>query len=97
MEFKYSSVVDPSTYDDFGLYDSIPLRVSNFGHLADEGSNRARDDWKRYTGKYPETTSGLCPHFHHFLSATIPECLPERMEVLGYLSEFGLSHDGAIL
>ena len=95
MEFKYSSVVDPSKYDDFGLYDSIPLRVSNFGHLADEGSHRARDDWRQVTDRYPETTSCLCPRFHNFISATIPECLPERLAVLGYLSEFGFSYDGA--
>lgn len=95
MEYRHSTVIDPSTYGDLGLCCSIPLRVSNFDHLANKGSWRARDDWKLFTGKIPEETGCLCHHFN-FISATIPECRPERIEVLAYLSEYAFFHDGVI-
>ena len=94
MEYRYSTVVDPSTYDNFGLCDALPLRASKFGHLADRGCRRAQDDWTRFVGKISGFIGCLSPRFNA-ISVGVPECLPERMEVITYANEFAFLQDGA--
>lgn len=93
MEYKYSTFVDPSTYDDFGLTGGLPLRVSKYDHLANKGCRRAQDDWNQYVGKISVFTGCLCPRFNA-MSVSVPECRPERMEMIAYVTEFGFLHDG---
>ena len=93
MDYKYSTIVDPSTYEDFGLSGALPLRASKFGHLADKGSRRAQDDWKEFVGKISGFTGCLCPRFNG-ITVAVPECRPERMEVVTYANEFAFLHDG---
>ena len=92
MEYEHSTIVDPITYDDFGLCGGIPLRTSNHGHLADKGCQRARNDWNRHVGE--NSVQGcMCPRFN-MTSVTIPECLPERLEIIAYVNEFAFLQDG---
>ena len=93
MDYKYSTVVYPSTYDDFGLSGALPLRASKFGHLADKGNRRAQKDWRQFVGKISDFTGCLCPRFND-ISVAVPECRPERMEVVTYANEFAFLHDG---
>ena len=93
MDYKYSTVVDPSTYDDFGLCDTLPLRVSRYGNLADKGCRRAQEDWTRFVGRISGFTGCQCPRFNA-IAAAVPECRPERMEMITYANEFAFLHDG---
>ncbi|KAI0398029.1 putative geranylgeranyl diphosphate synthase [Xylariaceae sp. FL0594] len=95
MEFRYSSVVDPSTYDTQGLCDGIPVRYHRNAELEEIGILKCHKDWRKSMG--PLGLYGGCfgPRWN-FLSVTVPECLPERLEILGYLTEAGLLFDDVI-
>ena len=93
MKYKHSTIVDPSTYDDFGLCDGISLRNSSYGYLADMGSQKAQRDWGQHVGKISDFAGCMCPQFN-MTSVTIPECLPDRLEVIAYANEFAFLQDG---
>ncbi|KIK55682.1 hypothetical protein GYMLUDRAFT_248493 [Collybiopsis luxurians FD-317 M1] len=95
MELLYSTIVDPSEYDSGGLCDGIDLRKSNFTWLEDRGIIRAQEDWKKYISPFQEFRGTLGPEYS-FLSVLLPECLPERLEVLGYANEFAFLYDNFI-
>lgn len=50
MEYKYSSILDPSTYETEGLCDGISLRVHMCPDLEDLGTFRAQEDWRKHVG-----------------------------------------------
>jgi hypothetical protein len=93
MNFTYSSLVDPSSYDLEGLCDGIPLRVHNHADLEDIGAIRAQEDWRRYVSPMSHYRGGLGPRFS-FMSVSVPECLPDRLEIISYANEFAFMHDG---
>lgn len=93
MEYLYSSVVDTGCYDPEGLCNGIPLRVHKYADLEDIGAIRAHEDWRKYVGPVEEYHGGLGPRFS-FITVSIPECLPERLEVISYATEFAFMQDG---
>lgn len=93
MEFKHSEIIDPASYDLEGLCDGIPLRVHRNADREDIGAIRAQEDWKRYVGPLSNYRGDLRPRFS-FMSVTIPECLPDRLEVVSYTNEFAFMFDG---
>lgn len=90
---RYSTIVDPSTYDDLGLCSALPLRVHKFAHLADKGARRAQEDWKRLVGPIKNFTGCLSPRFNG-IAVAVPECIPDRLEIVTYANEFAFLHDG---
>lgn len=93
MEYRYSEIVDPSTYDLEGLCDGIPLRVNRHADLEDIGAIRAQEDWSKHVNPVKSYRGGLGPRFS-FMAVSIPECLPERLEIISYANEFAFLHDG---
>ncbi|KAI0517898.1 fusicoccadiene synthase [Xylaria bambusicola] len=93
MEYQYSHVIDPRSYDNLGLCDGIPLRVHRNADLEEAGTIRLRDDWRKYVGPLPGTNGGNIGPVYSFTSVTIPECLPDRLEVVSYVMELGFLHD----
>lgn len=93
MEFKYSEVVEPSTYYTEGLCEGIDVRKSKFTTLEDRGAIRAHEDWNKHIGPCREYRGTLGPRFS-FISVAVPECIPERLEVISYANEFAFLHDG---
>lgn len=93
MEYKYSNLIDPSTYDTLGLCESLPLREPKNAHVADVGCLRAQADWRKYVGKVENFTGCMSPRFNA-LAVAIPESLPERLEITAYANEFAFLHDG---
>jgi hypothetical protein len=69
------------------------LRVHKFAHLADKGALRAQEDWKRLVGPIRNFTGCLSPRFNG-IAVAVPECIPERLEVVTYANEFAFLHDG---
>ncbi|KAK8051650.1 hypothetical protein PG993_003035 [Apiospora rasikravindrae] len=92
MDFKYSEVVDPSLYETEGLSGGIDVRKSRFTELEDRGAIRAHEDWARHVGPCKGYRGGLGPDYS-FISVVMPECIPERMEVVAYANEFAFMYD----
>ncbi|RMD43624.1 hypothetical protein DV735_g1542, partial [Chaetothyriales sp. CBS 134920] len=92
MEFKHSTVVDPTTYQTHGLCDGIPLRCHKNPELEEIETLRCQEDWRAWVGPLGFYKGGLGPRWN-FMAITVPECLPERLGVLGYAKELAFLHD----
>jgi hypothetical protein len=87
MEFKYSTIVDSSTYETEGLCNDIPLRVHTCSDLADVGALRAQEDWKRFVGPLCHYNGGMGPRYS-CMAVSVPACLPDRLGIISYAIEF---------
>jgi ophiobolin F synthase len=95
LEYKYSHVVDFAPYDKENLCQGIDLRRHVAADLEEVGAFRAQEDWRRLVGPLEKPyRGGLAPDFS-FITAAVPECLPERLEITSYALEFGFIHDGS--
>ena len=96
MEYQHSRLIDTSEYMSDGLEglcDGIPLREHNDPIREDIGSVRAQEDWNRLVQPLDHYKGGLAARFI-LMSVTIPECIPERLEIICYANEFAFLHDG---
>lgn len=93
QEPQYSRLVDPSEYETQGLCEGIPLRMHNFPRNEDVGTIRCQRDWNRFVEPLDFYKGGLDKKWN-FMSCSIPECLPERMEIISYANEFAFLYDG---
>jgi hypothetical protein len=92
MESRFSKVTRCAQYEESGLCEGIPLLLSKEATLADLGAVKAQEDWRRYIGPLENYRGGMGPEIS-YIPAIIPECLPDRLEVMGYANEFGFMHD----
>ncbi|KAH8896132.1 terpenoid synthase [Thozetella sp. PMI_491] len=95
MEYKNSTLVDPSAYETEGICEGIPLRVFRDQALEDIGVIRAQQDWRKYVGPVDFKRGSLGPEWN-FLSVAFPETHPARMEILAYFDEFIFLHDDVV-
>lgn len=94
MDYQYSTIVDSSIYDTQGLCRGIDLRRHVAADLEEIGAFRVQEDWRRLVGPLEKPyKGGLGPEFS-FITAAVPECLPDRLEITSYALEFGFIHDG---
>ncbi|KKK19851.1 hypothetical protein AOCH_006566 [Aspergillus ochraceoroseus] len=93
MEYRYSELVDPSVYETHSLGGGIPLRTHKDPQKEIDGTLRAQKDWVRYVHPLVGYKGGLGDSLS-FVSATVPECLPERLEIISYANEFAFLYDG---
>ncbi|KAK3345873.1 isoprenoid synthase domain-containing protein [Lasiosphaeria hispida] len=94
MEFRYSSVLDPSIYDTAtqGLLDGVQIRVHKGRVLDDLGIIRAQKDWREHVSPLNGYRGCLHPG-HSYVTILVPECLPDRLEIMGYATEFAFLQD----
>ncbi|KAL2817761.1 isoprenoid synthase domain-containing protein [Aspergillus cavernicola] len=92
MHYKFSTVVDPATYETHGLCDGIPLRCHKNPELEEVETLRCQENWREWVGPLGFYKGGLGPRWN-FMAITVPECLPERLGVLGYANELAFLHD----
>ncbi|MCJ1461457.1 hypothetical protein MMC07_000054 [Pseudocyphellaria aurata] len=92
MDFQYSELIDPSLYDAQGLCDGIPLRRHKDPMREDIGSIRAQEDWAKLVAPTGFYRGGLGPEYS-FMRVAVPECLPERLEVISYANEYAFLYD----
>ncbi|KAI5866412.1 terpenoid synthase [Durotheca rogersii] len=92
MEFRYSKEVDSSCYETRGLGGGIPLRTHENSLAEVKGTLQAQRDWSRYVRPVGEYRGGLGGRYS-MICVTIPECLPDRLEVVSYANEFALLYD----
>jgi hypothetical protein len=95
MEFLYSTVVDPSEYVTEGLCEDIPLRIHNNRELENIGALQAQEDWRKYVGPLENFRGALGPKYG-FMTVCLPECLPDRLEIISYALEYTFLHDGNV-
>jgi hypothetical protein len=75
MEYHYSRVARCLRFKASGLCIGIPLRLHKDPTVADLGAVRAQENWRLHIGLV-------------IIPAIIPECLTNRLEVIGYANEF---------
>lgn len=94
MEYRYSTEIDSRAYKTHGLDGGIPLRVhADPDDKEIVGTMRAQSDWNRYVRPVLDYKGGLGEKFS-FMRACVPECLPERLEIISYANEFAFLYDG---
>ena len=98
MEYAFSTVIEPSSYETEGLCEGIDLRQSKYSYFEERGAIRAQRDWAKWVAPVPATgfRGSLGPRYN-FLTLTVPECKPERLEIIAYANEFAFLHDGKLL
>lgn len=96
MKFKYSQEVNPSVYETLGLDEGIPLRIHRDRHREIKGALRAQRDWTKHVRNVDGYKGGLGDPFT-FICVTVPECLPDRLELVSYANEFAFLYDGEYL
>ena len=98
MEFNYSRLVDVSDYKFEGLEglcDGIALREHKDSIKENVGAVRAQKDWNELVQPLDHYKGGLAAKFN-FMSIAVPECIPERLEIISYANEFAFLHDSTI-
>jgi hypothetical protein len=93
MEYIHSRVVTSGTYVTDGLSFDIPLRIHSDPYKEEKGALQAQRDWDEQVGPLEGYLGGLGPSFS-FIRVTIPECRPERLEIMSYANEFAFLYDG---
>ncbi len=94
MEFKFSDLIDPSTYETESICNNIPLRKHKESFKEHSGALRAQKDWIKLVGPLNDYKGGLGSEYS-FIQVTVPECLPDRLEILAYANEFAFLYDGS--
>jgi hypothetical protein len=93
MEYRYSKPLERGTYRDDGLAHGIQLRCHRDELKEIAGALRAQRDWSRAVSPVTNYHGGLGDRFS-FIMVTIPECLPDRLELLSYANEYAFLYDG---
>ncbi|KAI0485836.1 isoprenoid synthase domain-containing protein [Xylaria cf. heliscus] len=92
MDYSYSEEVDPSLYETHGLTNQIKLRMHKDPVKEIRGTLRAQEDWSKHVRPIKNYQGGLSDRYS-FMSVTVPECLPDRLEIISYLSEYAFLYD----
>ncbi|KAK4220562.1 isoprenoid synthase domain-containing protein [Podospora fimiseda] len=93
---RYSSVLDPSEYGEgntHGLLDSIQIRIGNKDDRADLGSISAIKDWQNHVDPTIGFYAGTLHRRMHLIHLAIPDCIPERLFITAYATEFSMLSD----
>lgn len=96
MDFQFSRLFDPSEYESqalAGCFDGIALREHHNKTKEDIGVIRAHDDWRNLVQPIDHYKGSLAAKFS-FNSISIPECIPDRLEIVAYANEFAFIFDG---
>ncbi|RBR09524.1 uncharacterized protein FIESC28_09855 [Fusarium coffeatum] len=92
MDFTYRYSFEPTDYDTDGLCDGVPVRMHKGADLDEVAIFKAQYDWEKHVGPKLPFRGALGPR-HNFICLTLPECLPERLEIVSYANEFAFLHD----
>ncbi|PHH62729.1 hypothetical protein CDD81_6717 [Ophiocordyceps australis] len=92
MECRYSEEVCPSLYETHGLANGIPLRRHKNAVKEHRGALKAQSDWAQHVHPLNGYKGGLGDPFS-FMQVTLPECCPERLEIISYANEYAFLYD----
>ncbi|KAK3934317.1 hypothetical protein QBC46DRAFT_462691 [Diplogelasinospora grovesii] len=92
MDFRYSEEIHPSLYETHGLSGGVPLRMHKDPFKEIHGALRAQRDWTKHVHPVHGYKGGLGKRFS-FIRVTVPECLPDRLEIISYANEYAFLYD----
>jgi len=94
-ELQNTTIVNSSSYDAQGLCQGFQARRSIYEDIAIEASLQCRTDFEQAVGglKLDDSVTYENPNHGHSVSNLMPLTLPERVELLGYTSEYLCLHD----
>ena len=95
MNFRYSKLIERATYKTEGLCNGIALRMHKQSSLEKRGALRAQEDWSKLVGPVGHYHGHLGPRFD-FAGVCLPECRPERFEIVSYATEHFFMFDGKV-
>lgn len=95
MDFRYSELISPDTYKTDGLCHGICLRRHKDPLGEIRGAIRCQRDWSKRIGPVRNYKGTLGTPFS-FMRVTVPESLPERLEIISYANEFAFLYDGRL-
>ena len=95
MAYPNSELVDPSVVQASGCLTTLPVRCSKHLDLANSASRALCLEWNNAGVKGDLRRSSFDPK-GNALSLSIPECLPERVEVCTRLLDIGFYNDGLV-
>ncbi|KAH8728004.1 fusicoccadiene synthase [Phaeosphaeriaceae sp. PMI808] len=94
MDYQFSRALDVLELHTDGLCEGIPVREHLAADLEEIGTFRAQQDWSRLVAELKDYKGGLGPS-HSFMAVSMPECLPDRFELVSYANEFAFLYDDA--
>ncbi|PWY88153.1 geranylgeranyl pyrophosphate synthase [Aspergillus heteromorphus CBS 117.55] len=77
-----------------GCFTTLSPRIHKYDHVAQRGSDRFVEDLQATLQTSEPPASYLASPVGNYASFLYPECLPERLEVVAYLTELCGLHDG---
>ena len=98
LECDPSLPIDPRDYltdHDVDLCSGFPVRYHRNSIKEAVGAIRAHQDWSIQVQRV-KNYRGTLGNPLHFVSLTIPEALPERLEIISYANEYAFIYDGKI-
>lgn len=96
MDFCYSDIVNSPDDETMKLCEGVALRMHRDTQKEVAGVKRAHDDWTKFVSPVGQYHGGLGRQYG-FIAVTVPECLPERLEIISYANEFAFLYDGCCL
>ena len=93
MRYQFSGLLSCSESETQGLCEGIPIRKHLRADLEEVGTFRAQLDWSKLVKSTVNYKGGLGPRYN-FMAVSLPECIPERFEIVSYANEFAFLHDG---
>ncbi|KAI1267820.1 fusicoccadiene synthase [Xylariaceae sp. FL1019] len=92
MDFQYSREVESGGYETHDLDGDIPLRIHKDQVLEFDGALHAQKDWTSHICDVTGYKGGLGDPYS-FIAVCVPECLPDRLELISYANEFAFLYD----
>lgn len=92
MDFRYSEELFADEHPTDGLAGDIIVRRNRFGAFEEKGALQAQQDWNRYVSPVMNFHGGVSRKYS-LMQVAVPECRPERLEVIAYASEVGFLYD----
>ncbi|KAF2466571.1 terpenoid synthase [Lindgomyces ingoldianus] len=92
MEYCYSKECNLKLSEAEGLEIDVVFRMHKDWAKEVKGTLDMQKEWNMHVSSIDGYNGGLGRQYQ-FMSATIPECLPERLEIISYANEFAFLYD----
>ncbi|KAB8220357.1 isoprenoid synthase domain-containing protein [Aspergillus novoparasiticus] len=93
--WTHSQPIDAATQQQNDCFTTLTARIHKYDHVAQRGSDRFLEDLTATldSEEAKSKSSYLTSPVGNYASFLYPECMPERLELVAYLTELGNVHD----
>jgi ophiobolin F synthase len=79
-----------------GCFTTLPVRINLYDDVADAAARRLSQEWKELLNDQVDgTTSKMSSPVGNMCSFISPECAPDRVDIITYLTELAFIQDGS--